>query len=158
MSPTAERSELISPLTVAEARLSRGEKIAGVSAILLFVLMFFRWFGVEATEKTSLLMIYQRFLPAKSAWEALDYIPIILLIAIIAALAVAALRLTHAIRRPPVQVNAVVGTRLLALRNPVRIGPGQCSSSTPDSLVSDLARGRGGRNLTLRSCSPRGRE
>ena len=89
-------------------RLSDGEKIAGISAILLFVFMFLHWFGVNATETSNLLMEIRRVLPGKSAWEALDYIPIVLLITIIATLAVAALRLTKAVHRPPVPVNAPV--------------------------------------------------
>lgn len=89
-------------------RLSNGEKISGVSAVLLFVFMFFHWFGVEATNNTGLLFAVQGGGPGKSAWEALDFIPIILLITIIATLAVAALRLTNAVHRPPFPVNAVI--------------------------------------------------
>lgn len=70
-------------------RLSNGEKIAGVSASLLFVFMFFDWFGNKNSGALQL------FSAGRSAWEALDYIPIILVIAIIAALSAAALRLTR---------------------------------------------------------------
>ena len=89
-------------------RLSNGERISGISAILLFVLMFFHWFGVKAVNTSNLLFGIQAVGPGQSAWEALDYIPIILLITIIATLAVAALRLTNAARRPPIPVNAMV--------------------------------------------------
>lgn len=89
-------------------RLNNGERIAGISAILLFVFMFFHWFGVKLTNTSNLLFAIQSIEPGKSAWEALDYIPIVLLITIIAALAVAALRLTNAVHRPLIQVNAVV--------------------------------------------------
>jgi len=68
-------------------RLSTGEKIAGVSAILLFIFMFFDWF---------------------SAWDALDVIPIILLIAIVAAIGVAVVRLTESAFEPQISMNAVV--------------------------------------------------
>jgi hypothetical protein len=89
-------------------RLGSGERIAAVSAILLFVLMFFHWFGVKAVNTSNLLFAIQAVGPGKSAWEALDYIPIVLLIAVIAALLVAAMRLTNAAKRPLVPLNAIV--------------------------------------------------
>jgi hypothetical protein len=89
-------------------RLNNGERISSVSAILLFVLMFFHWFGVKAINTSNLLFAIQSVEPGKSAWEALEYIPIVLLITIIATLAVAALRLTNAVRRTPIPVNALV--------------------------------------------------
>jgi hypothetical protein len=90
-------------------RLNNGERIAGISAVLLFVFMFFDWFGVELSNKSNLLFYLQGVGPGKSAWEALDYTPIILLITIIAALGAAALRLTNAVYKPAVPVNAIVG-------------------------------------------------
>jgi hypothetical protein len=89
-------------------RLSNGERIAGISAILLFVLMFFHWYGVKAVNTSNLLFAIQAVGPGKSAWEALDYIPIVLLVTIIVTLAVAALRLMDAALRSPVRLNAVV--------------------------------------------------
>lgn len=84
------------------SRLSNGEKIAGVSAILLFVLMFFDWFGTTDSGALKLFSV------GRSAWEALDYIPIVLMIAIVVALGVVALRLTGTAYQPPVPTNAVV--------------------------------------------------
>ena len=89
-------------------RLSNGERIACVSAILLLVFMFFHWFGVKATNTSNLLFAVRAGGPGKSAWDALEYIPIILLITIIVTLAVAALRLTNAVRKSTVSVNAMV--------------------------------------------------
>ncbi len=89
-------------------RLNNGERIAGISAILLFVFMFFHWFGVKAINTSNLLFYIQAGGPGKNAWEALDYIPIVLVITVLATLAVAALRLTNAVRKPPVAVNALV--------------------------------------------------
>jgi magnesium-transporting ATPase (P-type) len=89
-------------------RLNKGERIAGISAILLFVFMFFHWFGVKAVNTSNLLFDVRAGGPGKSAWEALEYIPIVLLIAIIAALAVAALRFTNIVHRPFIQINALV--------------------------------------------------
>lgn len=92
-------------------RLNNGERIAAVSAILLYVFMSFDWFAVEGSNKNSpLLNLIQTRRPGQSAWEALDFISIVLLIAIIAALAVAALRLMDALHKPPVPVNAAVAT------------------------------------------------
>jgi hypothetical protein len=85
-------------------RLSTGEKIAGASAILLFIFMFFDWFKVEVTGGEGLFSVSE----GGSAWDALDIIPIILMIAIIAAVAVAIIRLTDAVFEPPVSMNAVV--------------------------------------------------
>jgi hypothetical protein len=89
-------------------RLSNGGRIAGVSAILLFVFTFFHWFGVKATNTSSLLFYVESIEPGKSAWEALDYIPIVLVTTIIVTLAVVVLRLTNAGHRTSVPVNALV--------------------------------------------------
>jgi hypothetical protein len=89
-------------------RLGNGEGIAGVSAILLFVFMFFHWFGVKATNTSNLLFLIQSIEPGKNAWEALDFIPIVLVITILATLAVVVLRLTNAVHRSPISVNAAV--------------------------------------------------
>ncbi len=83
-------------------RLSTGEKIAGVSAILLFIFMFFDWFTVSASNGFVSVSV------GGSAWDALDVIPLILMIAVIAAVAVAVVRLTDAVFEPAVSMNAVV--------------------------------------------------
>ena len=86
-------------------RVSYGEKIAGVSAVLLSIFMFFfDWFGSKYSGELRLFSVGR----GHSAWEALDYIPIILMIAIIAALGVVALRLTEAADQRRVRANAVV--------------------------------------------------
>lgn len=83
-------------------RLSTGEKIAGASAVLLFIFMFFEWFSVDVSD--GLIGGSQ----GGNAWEWLDVIPIILLLAIVAAVAVAVVRLTDAVFEPPISMNAVV--------------------------------------------------
>jgi uncharacterized membrane protein YhaH (DUF805 family) len=89
-------------------KLSTGEKVSAVSAILLFIFMFFDWFGAEVTG-TSGGFGFSGSLPGGgSAWDTLDFIPIILIIAIVAAIGVAVLRLTEADFEPPVSLNAVV--------------------------------------------------
>jgi len=93
---------------VALGRLSKGERVAGISAVLLVFLMFLHWFGVKATNTSNLLFATEAGGPGKNAWNALDYIPIVLLIAILATLSVAALRFTNALREESVPVNVVV--------------------------------------------------
>jgi hypothetical protein len=85
-------------------RLSNGEKIAGVSAILLFIFMFFDWFTVSASNGFVTVTVSA----GGSAWDALDVIPIILLIAIVAAVGVAVVRLSDAVFEPSISMNAVV--------------------------------------------------
>jgi uncharacterized membrane protein YhaH (DUF805 family) len=85
-------------------RLSTGEKIAGASAVLLFIFMFLEWFNVEISDDQGLFAISGGF----NAWEAFDLIDIILLVTIIAAVAVVVIRLTDALFEPPVSLNAMV--------------------------------------------------
>ena len=87
-------------------RLNTGEKIAGVSAVLLFIFMFFDWFGVEVSGGG----ISSGTIPGSggSAWDALDYIPIFLVITIVVALLSAFVRLAEADFEPPVSFNVVV--------------------------------------------------
>ncbi len=87
-------------------RLSTGEKIAGASAILLFIFMFFDWFSVDVSVSGGSLALTAS--EGGNAWDALDVIPIFLMIAIIAAVGVAVIRLTDAVFEPSVSVNAVV--------------------------------------------------
>jgi hypothetical protein len=87
---------------VSLGRLSNGERIAGVSAILLYVFMSFDWFGSKDSGEL------RYFSVGRSAWDALDYISIVLLIAIIVTLAVVALRLMDAVHGFLVPANAVV--------------------------------------------------
>ncbi len=92
-------------------RLSNGERISGISAILLYVFMSLDWFAVKSFRGPNPLLIELRGPETgQSAWEALDVISVVLLFTIITALAVAALRSKDAIHRPPVPVNAVVAT------------------------------------------------
>jgi hypothetical protein len=86
-------------------RLSTGEKVAGISAVLLFIFMFFDWFSVSVSGGSGL---FSGSVGGGSAWDALDFIPIILLITIVAAIGVAALRLAEAAFEPAISVNAVV--------------------------------------------------
>lgn len=83
-------------------KLSMGEKIAGVSALLLFIFMFLDWFSASASNGFVTISV------GGSAWDALDVIPIILLIAIVAAVGVAVVRISDAVFEPAISMNAVV--------------------------------------------------
>src|SRR6266516_155806 len=87
-------------------RLSTGEKIAGISAILLFIFMFFDWFGVEVSGAGG----FSGSVPGAggSAWDALDFIPIVLMVTVIAAIAMAVLRLSDATVEPIVPMSILV--------------------------------------------------
>jgi hypothetical protein len=87
-------------------KLSYGEMLAGASAISLSYFMFFNWFGEAPSTEPAV----NRFSVSHyNAWEALDYIPIFLLVAIGAALVVPTVRLMAPEYRPPLPVNAIVG-------------------------------------------------
>jgi len=83
-------------------KLSQGEKIAGVSSIVLFIFMFFSWFSAEVTIGGAGAS------EGVNAWDALDWIPVVLVITILATLVVVALRLTDGGYEPPVSGNAIV--------------------------------------------------
>ena len=68
-------------------RVSNGERIAALSAVLLFVFVFFDWFGLKHSGELHLFRV------GHCAREAFDYISIVFAAAIIATLGVVALRL-----------------------------------------------------------------
>jgi hypothetical protein len=87
-------------------KLNTGEKIAGVSAVLLFIFMFFTWFGVEVSGSEG----FSGTVPGAggSAWDALDFIPIVLIITIVVALINVFLRHSDSDYEPPVSLNVAV--------------------------------------------------
>ena len=87
-------------------KLNTGEKVAAISAVLLFIFMFFTWFGVEVSGAGG----FSGSVPGAGgdAWDALEFIPIVLVVAIVAAIGVAVLRLTDSAYEPPISMNAVV--------------------------------------------------
>jgi hypothetical protein len=97
-------------MTVDLSRLSDGERVACVSAIVFFILMFFHWFEFEAVFDESRggpLPFLEPFAPERSTWEALGYVPFVFVVAISVTLTVGALRLTPGAELP-VQANAAV--------------------------------------------------
>jgi hypothetical protein len=87
-------------------KLNTGEKIAGVSAVLLFVFMFFDWFGVEISGEGGSVSFGSG--AGGSAWDALDFIPIVLVITIAVALINVFLRLSDSDYEPPISMNVAV--------------------------------------------------
>ncbi|HEY5052916.1 MAG TPA: hypothetical protein VII45_05845 [Solirubrobacterales bacterium] len=87
-------------------RLKYGETIAGASAILLFISMFFEWFDV----KGNLGNLLVRFVPfgGGNAWQTLEVIPIFLVLAIAVALGSVLMRLAGFDWKPAVPANAAV--------------------------------------------------
>jgi hypothetical protein len=88
-------------------KLSTGEKLSAVSAVLLFIFMFFDWFGVEVSGVPGFSGTVTGS-GGGSAWDALDVIPIFLMLAIVVAIGVAVIRLTDADVEPPISLNAIV--------------------------------------------------
>jgi hypothetical protein len=84
-------------------RLRLGEKIVGVSAILLFIFMFFDWFSASVSGGGTSVS------EGADAWTALDNIPIVLVIAIVVALGMVAIKLFEVAWEPPVAASLVVG-------------------------------------------------
>jgi hypothetical protein len=67
-------------------RLSSGEKIAGVSAVLLFIAMFFAWFGYDtgaAGEFAKQFGVDIETSASFNAWESFDFIDLVLLLTIV---------------------------------------------------------------------------
>jgi hypothetical protein len=87
-------------------KLSPGEKIAGGSAIALFIFMFFNWFGAEVSGVNGFSGSVSG--SAGNAWDILDFIPIVLLVTVIAALVMAGLRLADSAYEPPVPMSTIV--------------------------------------------------
>jgi hypothetical protein len=87
-------------------RLSTGEKIAGGSAVLLFLFMFFDWFSVDVSGGSGGFVATAT--GSGNAWDALDNIPIFLLIVIVVTLVVVGLRLSDSAFEPAVPLGAVV--------------------------------------------------
>ena len=75
------------------SRISFGELVAGASAVVLFLVMFFPWYGVEVG------LLGGAASENANAWEAFDYIDIILLLVVLMAVGMAAARAAGAI--PP---------------------------------------------------------
>lgn len=102
------------------SRVRTGEMIAGISGVALFVFMFFNWFGIEADGGEVEAPGGFEFDVATeggsfSAWESFDFIDIVLLLAVIAAVGLLVLSATQASVSLPVATSAITaGLGILA--------------------------------------------
>ena len=88
-------------------KLSPGEKIAGGSAILLFIFMFFfDWFGVKVSGVNGFSGTISG--EGGSAWGVLEFIRFVLLLTVIGALVLVGLRLSDSTYEPSVPLSVVV--------------------------------------------------
>jgi hypothetical protein len=85
-------------------RLSTGEKIAGASAVLLFIFMFFDWFKVDISDDSGLFSLSV----GGNAWEAFTWIDLFMLLTVVVALVVVVIRLSDALVEPPISINAIL--------------------------------------------------
>ncbi len=90
------------------ARLRAGEAIALVAATLLFILMFFTWYGTKATTGGEPLGGVVTAAGGGSAWDTLEVIPLFLMLAIVVAVGAAILRLSGSDWKPTIPVGAAV--------------------------------------------------
>lgn len=76
------------------SKLRGGEGIAGGAAILLLISMFPDWFEKEVVYETGLLFLIAPVGPQTlNVWQALDFVPLVLLITIVTALMATTMRL-----------------------------------------------------------------
>lgn len=85
-------------------RLGNGERIAGVSAIVLFVFMFVDWYDVSVSGGG----FSTGSLGSGSAWDALSNLPIFLVVVIVAVLALVVFRLSDSTYELPFPASVFV--------------------------------------------------
>jgi hypothetical protein len=85
-----------------------GEGIAGSAALLLFISTFLNWFGTKTVQEPNDLLIYlSLFGPhALNAWQALDFVPLVVLITTTTAVMGFVMRFGGAPRRVLAQTDA----------------------------------------------------
>jgi hypothetical protein len=88
--------------------LRTGEAIYLVAAILLFVLMFFDWWEVGTGTESGSLVAINLFDRGQDAWQALEVIPLFLMLAIVVAVGAALLRVTGSDWKPVIPPGAAV--------------------------------------------------
>jgi hypothetical protein len=91
-------------------RLSRGEKIAGVAAVLLFIDMFLSWYSANISGALSAAASRFGVDTSATAWQAFSTTDILLLITIIVALAMVGTRVMARPVNLPVSLPLVVAT------------------------------------------------
>ncbi len=100
------------------SRVRTGELIAGISGVALFIFSFFSWFGVSAPDieaPAGIQFDVASFEESANAWESFDFIDIVLLLAVIAAVGLMVLSASQASVNLPVAASAITaGLGILA--------------------------------------------
>jgi hypothetical protein len=89
-------------------RLRTGEAIYLVAAILLFVLMFFDWYGVTWKNGPESIGGVSSLVAGGSAWQTLEVLPLFLMLTIAVAVGAALLRLSGSDWKPAIPPAAAV--------------------------------------------------
>jgi hypothetical protein len=89
-------------------RLRSGETIGLVSAVLLFVLMFLDWWEIGTGTEPGSLVAVSLFDRGQNAWQALEVIPLFLMLAIVVAIGAALLRVLGSDWKPAIPPGAAV--------------------------------------------------
>jgi hypothetical protein len=89
-------------------RLRSGEAISLVAAILLFVLMFLDWWEVGTGIESGSLVAIDLFDRGQDAWQALEVIPLFLMLAIVVSVGAALLRVLGSDWKPAIPPGAAV--------------------------------------------------
>jgi hypothetical protein len=107
-------------------RVRTGELIAGISGVALFIIMFLAWFSAPATEVLPGIEFDVGEAPgvddSLSAWQAFDFIDIVLLLAVIAGVGLAVVAAAQSNVQLPVAASAItaglgiLGTLLVLYR------------------------------------------
>lgn len=88
-------------------RLHIGEWISAGASVLLFVFLFFQWYGLEISKQSNLLGYLRPLEDGGNAWQTLDVTPIFLALVIIATVG-AVLRRLIGNWEPPVLLGPVI--------------------------------------------------
>lgn len=89
-------------------RLGNGERVSVGSAILLFIFMFFQWYGLGVAKRPNLLFDLHLFEDGGNAWQTLEVTSIVLALVIAVTVGAAVWRLTDKNWEPSVSPGAVV--------------------------------------------------
>jgi hypothetical protein len=123
------------------ARLRTGESIYLGAAILLIVLMFLDWYGVKGTNSAEPLGGVITSAAGGNAWQALELVPLFLMLAIAVAVGAALLRLGGSDWKPAIPPGAAVcilgglGALLILIRIISPPGPGEVLEGAFDTTL-----------------------
>ena len=122
-------------------RLRIGEAIYLVAAILLFILMFLDWYGVKGVNSAEPLSGVVTSSVGGNAWQALEVIPLFLMLAIVVAVGGALLRLIGSDWKPAIPAAAAVcvlgilASLLILIRIVSPPGPGDVLEGAFDTTL-----------------------